>query len=176
MTSQASPDFGRIKNIKRHDVEKAKQGKEGYVRTPPKTGFYQREVEYGYGEGFIYPIIYGLAALLEVRDGKLTWLVSDPQAFLTKYLPTLMKSYYSLISSMGYDFAKVGKSNGAYNLAFEMFKGAYRDELLAKAGVRAANKCGLPQGFYMPLAACLQEGHRLQLEPVSRCRRQISRA
>ena len=65
-------------------------------------------------------------------------LSCDPKAFLTKHLPTLMKSYYSMISGMGYDPAKVGKSNGAYNLAYEMFKGAYRDELLAKVGVIAA--------------------------------------
>jgi hypothetical protein len=74
---------------------------------------------------------------MEVKDGKLVWLVPDPKAFLAKHLPTLMKSYYSMISGMGYDPAKVGKSNGAYNLAYEMFKGAYRDELLAKAGIAA---------------------------------------
>lgn len=135
--NKASPGFGRINGVKNYDPEKAKAGKEGYVRTKPKTRFYQREVDYAYGEGFIYPVVYGLSALLEVKDGKLAWLVPDPKAFLVKHLPALMKSYYSLISGMGYDPAKVGKSNGAYNLAYEMFRGAYRDELLVKAGVAA---------------------------------------
>lgn len=49
-----------------------------------------------------------------------------------------MKSYHSLICGMSYDPAKVGKFNGAYNLACEMFKGTYRDELLTKAGALAA--------------------------------------
>ncbi len=136
--NKASPGFGRINGVKNFDPEKAKAGKEGYVRTRPKTRFYQREVDYGYGEGFIYPVVYGLSALLEVKDGKLVWLVPDPKAFLAKHLPTLMKSYYSMISGMSYDPAKVGKSNGAYNLAYEMFKGSYRDELLAKVGYAAA--------------------------------------
>lgn len=61
-------------------------GKEGYIRSRPKTRFYQREVDYAYGEGFIYPhrvqpmfAVYSLCSLLEVKDGKLAWLVSDPQ-------------------------------------------------------------------------------------------------
>jgi hypothetical protein len=136
--NKASPGFGRINGVKNYNPEKARAGKEGYVRTRPKTRFYQREVDYAYGEGFIYPVVYGLSALLEVKDGKLTWLVPDPQAFLVKHLPALMKSYYSLVSGNGYDPAKVGKSNGAYNLAYEMFKGAYRDELFARAGVELA--------------------------------------
>jgi hypothetical protein len=129
--NKASPGFGRINGVKNYDPEKAKQGKVGYLRMRPKTRFYQRELEYAYGEGFIYPVLWGLSSILEVKDGKVTWL-SEPKAFLKKHLPALMKSYYALINGMDYDPAKVGKSNGAYNLAYEMFKGAYRDELLEK--------------------------------------------
>lgn len=129
--NKASPGFGRISGVKIYDPEKAKQGKEGYLRTRPKTRFYQRELDYSYGEGFVYPVLWGLSSILEMKDGELQW-VTEPKAFLKKHLPAMMKSYYALIQGMDYDPAKVGKSNGAYNLAFEMFKGAYRDQLLEK--------------------------------------------
>ena len=55
--NKASPGFGRISCVKIYDPEKVKEGKKGYVRTRPKTFFYRKEVDYSYGEGFIYPVV-----------------------------------------------------------------------------------------------------------------------
>lgn len=135
--NETSPGFGRIRGVKLHDPVKYKDNKQKYLRTPAKTHFYQRDVEFAYGEGFAYPVVYGLSAILEVDGDTVKW-ATEPRAFLKQHLPGLMKAYQSLISGQTYDPAKVGKANGSYALAYEMFKSAYRDEVWAKQAATQA--------------------------------------
>jgi|GEM_PF-7122596 len=46
-----------------------------------------------------------------------------------------MKSFYSMITGVQFDPAKVGKSGGAYNLASDLFSALYKDELLREHGI-----------------------------------------
>lgn len=117
--NKAGGKFGKIDGVK--------NGKS-------KTGFYKHTCEYSYGEGFIYPLVYGLTALMQVKDAQVKW-IADPTTFVNQHLPGIMKSYYSLISGMNYDPAKVGKSGGAYHLASDLFAAAYKDDVLKAHGL-----------------------------------------
>ena len=119
----AGGKFGKIDSVK---------GETGGKATF-KTPFYKQPTEYRFGEGFIYPLVYALKALIKNNDGKVEWR-TDPRVFLEKNLVDIMKSYISLIQGMNYDPAKVGKNKGAYNLAVDLFSAAYKSEFLKEAG------------------------------------------
>ncbi|QQE88563.1 hypothetical protein [Azotobacter chroococcum] len=99
-----------------------------------RTRYYRNPVEYSYGEGYIYPLVYALSALIKNDDGKLSWK-TDPEKFIRSRLGDIMKSFYSMIQGQNFDPAKVGKAGGAYNLARDMFAAAYKDEILKLHGL-----------------------------------------
>lgn len=94
-----------------------------------KTKFYRRSCEYNYGDGFIYPLVYGLTALMKVEEESVQW-VTDPDKFLKQHLPGVMKSFYAMITGQQFDPAKVGKSGGAYNLACDLYAAAHQGDVL----------------------------------------------
>jgi hypothetical protein len=94
-----------------------------------KTRYYRKACGYSYGEGFIYPLVYGLTALMEVKGDSITW-ITDPQKFLKQHLPGVMKSFYAMITGQQFDPAKVGKSAGAYNLACDLYAAAHQGDVL----------------------------------------------
>lgn len=99
-----------------------------------KTRFYRVPCDYSYGEGYIYPLLYGLTALMKVKDGEVHW-ITDPEHFLKEHLSTIMKSFYAMITGVQFDPAKVGKSGGAYNLAHDLYAACYKDDILKKHGL-----------------------------------------
>lgn len=122
--NKAGGKFGKIDGVK-----VSPNGKPAF-----KTRFYRKPAYYSYGEGYIYPIIFGLSALMKVEKGTLKW-VTDPYTFIRNNLNTIMKSFYAMITGMNFDPAKVGKSSGAYNLAFGLVAAAYKDEVLKAHGL-----------------------------------------
>lgn len=95
-----------------------------------RTRYYRHPVQYTYGEGYIYPLVYALSALIKNDNGVLSWM-TNPDKFITTRLDEIMKSFYSMIQGLSFDPAKVGKQNGAYNLAKQMFEAAtFKDEFL----------------------------------------------
>ncbi len=123
--NRAGGKFGKIDG-----VDKAENGKKAAF----KTRYYRRACDYRYGEGYIYPLVYGLTALMKLDGDEVKW-IADPAKFVKQHLPAIMKSFYAMITGLNFDPAKVGKSSGAYNLAFDLFAAAYKDELLKKHGL-----------------------------------------
>lgn len=99
-----------------------------------KTRYYKNSCSYSYGEGFIYPLVYGLTALMRVKGDQVTW-ITNPDKFVKQHLSDIMKSFYAMINGVGYDPAKLGKSGGAYNLACDLFAAAFKDDLLKQHGL-----------------------------------------
>lgn len=115
--NKAGGSFGRITAVKLYDPEKAGEKTPKYLRVQPTTPFFQRPVGYTCPDGFIVPLLYGLRALLDVdKDGLVSWK-TNPQAFLSKYLVEIMKSYKLVIEMAQFDPQKVGKNISAYEFA-----------------------------------------------------------
>jgi len=115
--NKAGGSFGKISAVKIYDPEKAAEKNPKYLRSKPTTPFYQKPVQYTCPDGFIVPLLYGLRALLKVdKDGLLGWS-TNPQAFLSKHLVDIMKSYRLVLDMAGLDPQKVGKNISAYEFA-----------------------------------------------------------
>ncbi|MEX0299797.1 MAG: hypothetical protein AB3N28_12070 [Kordiimonas sp.] len=120
---------GRFARLDQRGVKGSSDGEKKY-----STRFYKNKVSYSYGEGFMFPLVYGLSALMKVKDGEIVW-VTDPFQFVTDHLDNIMKSYYSMMDGLGFDPAKVGKSGGTYNLAYDLFQAGYRNDILKEHGL-----------------------------------------
>lgn len=119
----AGGKFGNIKHVvQASDTKKC------------RSRYYRRLVQYTYGEGYIYPLVYGLSALIKVDNGVFSWR-TNPDTFVSSRLNEIMKSFYSMMQGQNLDPAKVGKAGGAYNLARDLFAAAYKDELLKEHGL-----------------------------------------
>jgi hypothetical protein len=84
----------------------------------PKRGnayspFTQQASKFGVPDGFILPILYGLMALMEVKDGKVRWL-TDPATFLNRHLKALVGAFKMPMEMAGFDPQKVAKSENSY--------------------------------------------------------------
>lgn len=92
-------------------------GKIRAVRVPKRgsafTPFYAREAPYSVPEGFVVPIVYGLKALMAVKDGKVGW-VTDPDRFLDEHFDTLVRGLRMPMEMAGFDPQKVGKNENTY--------------------------------------------------------------
>ncbi|WP_139559686.1 AIPR family protein [Methylotetracoccus oryzae] len=119
----AGGKFGKIEH-----VVMASEGKKCRSR------YYKQPVQYTYGEGYIYPLVYALSSLIKNECGLLSWK-TDPDKFILSRLDEIMKSFYSMIQGQNFDPARVGKAGGAYNLARDMFAAAYKDEILKQHGL-----------------------------------------
>jgi len=115
--------FGRSNIVKMYDP--AKKGEKGgkYLRTQPKTKFTHQPVKYSYPDGFIMPLVYGLSALLEEKEGKLVWK-TDPSVFLDKWLTDIAKSYKLVLDMSNFDPQKIGKNETSYEIAVNEFEKA----------------------------------------------------
>jgi hypothetical protein len=78
------------------------------------------------------PLVYGLKALMEVRDGKVIWAV-DPNAFLDRYFDAIVAAYKLPLEMAYFDPQKLAKSENSYLFAVSEFEKA----LLKERSVRA---------------------------------------
>jgi hypothetical protein len=74
--NQAGGKFGKI---------------DGVEKRAAKTRFYRKACDYSYGEGFIYPLVYGLTALMRLKDGRVSW-ITDPYRFVGEHLTGILRS------------------------------------------------------------------------------------
>jgi hypothetical protein len=118
----AGGKFGKIRSVLISDTKKF------------KSRYYRHPMEFSYGEGYIYPLVYALTSLIKEEMGLLSWR-TDPDTFIKENLPEVMKSYYSMISGQDFDPAKVGKSGGAYHIACSQFSNIHKDEILKAHGL-----------------------------------------
>ena len=107
--------YGRIVAVKKMNASSR----------PKLTKFTSVKAEFNSPEGFIVPLVYGLAALLDTdTEGKVVWK-TDPAAFLDAYLPAVVKQYTLMMAPLQYDPQKVGKAPESYTQAFNAFETEY---------------------------------------------------
>ncbi|WP_417507016.1 AIPR family protein [Marinomonas gallaica] len=120
--NNASPGFGRISSVRCYDPEKYKNDPKQYMKIKSKTKFYKSEVDYDYPDGFIYPLVVSLSALMEVKDNKVVWKY-DPDSLIKNELSkVLTNGYQAVMNGFKFDPAKVGKEKSLYALAQNMYK------------------------------------------------------
>lgn len=91
------------------------------LHSQPVSYFTNSPVEYRYPDGLIYPIVYGLSALMETdQAGNINWS-QDPYTFLDEHLAAIVKKYKVILDAYGFDPQKVGKNEGSYQLVMDAF-------------------------------------------------------
>lgn len=94
----------------------------GKMRTQPRSYFTEDDVDYSYPDGLIMPLVYGLKALIEVRDdGTVAW-AQDPKKFLDANLSAVVRKYRVVLDAFKFDPQKVGKNEGSYDLVVDAFE------------------------------------------------------
>ncbi len=84
--------------------------------------FQNKEVEYRYPEGYIYPLVYGLRSLMQLdQNGEVRW-ATEPTRFIKEHLPHIVEGYMGNVKENNNDPQKVGKSVVAYNQALAAFE------------------------------------------------------
>lgn len=84
----------------------------------PKHGapapYTQAVSKYRVPDGYIVPFLYGLKALMTVKDGKVGWLVDDPADFLRRHMRALVGAFKMPMEMAGFDPQKIAKSPESY--------------------------------------------------------------
>ncbi len=106
-----SSRFGGISCVRRYSKEQGEQ----YISKKPHTKFYHKEVNYKYPEGFIYPVVVSLHALMEIKDNRVKWR-TDPHQFFQDNLAEIIQTYINLIKTNNYDPQKLGKDLSSYQV------------------------------------------------------------
>lgn len=128
----AGGSFGRITIVRMYDPTKKTDKNRKYMRSQPLTHFTEQEVEYNYPDGLIMPLVWGLRALMMVKDGKIAWR-TDPSAFLKRHLRDIAANYKLVLEMSRFDPQKLGKNEASYGFAVSQFETA-----LLKEGKAAA--------------------------------------
>lgn len=108
--------YGRISSVKAlNSKKKAKM-----------TPFGLKEISMLSPDGFIMPLVYGLQALMEVKEENgiqsIAWKVDDPKAWLEDNLEGIVRRYSDILVPWNYDPQKVGKALQSYNQALDFYK------------------------------------------------------
>ena len=100
-----------------YNANNGKFGKIKEVRVPKRGSahapFTQLESDFGVPDGYIIPVLYGLKALLEIKNGELRWK-TDPGAFLDRHIKTLIGAFKMPMDMAGFDPQKIAKSENSY--------------------------------------------------------------
>ena len=110
--------------------EKNPSGKYGAVsgvitpkdsRNQLKTKFYCNDMSHGSPNGFIFPILGSLRALLEEKNGVYSW-ICDPFAMLDKIGADLVCTTVDRSRTLGNNPAQVGKDSGNWQTLYMRVK------------------------------------------------------
>lgn len=123
-------DFGRMGVVRIYDPNRRTDRNRKYLRSQPETHFTEQPVRYSYPDGFIVPLVYGLLALMEVKDGQVRWK-TDPKAFLDRNLSDIARAYRIVLEMARFDPQKIGKNETSYDFAV----GEFEKALLKQAAV-----------------------------------------
>lgn len=119
----AGGHFGRIKVVRMYDPTKKADKSRKYLRTQPQTHFTEQDVEYSYPDALIMPLVWGLKALMTVKDGKVVWR-TDPVSFLDRHLRSIAQNYKLVLEMSQFDPQKLGKNEASYGFAVSQFETA----------------------------------------------------
>ncbi len=107
--------YGRITAVKKLNEK----------RSVRKTPFFGREIRTLSPEGFVVPLVYGLKALMTVRETEgapeIVWAQS-PMEFMKKNLQDITANYTGLFDMCDYDPQKIGKNPQSYQQVLSGFK------------------------------------------------------
>ena len=90
-------------------------------RKTPKTKFYCDEISHGSPNGFLFPVLGALRALVVEKDGKYQW-THNPFAILDKVGPDLVCTTVERSRTLGNDPVKVGKDTGNWQTLYMRVK------------------------------------------------------
>ena len=107
--NRAGGKFGAITSVKKP--------KRGTALTP----YFQTAAKFKVPDGFIAPLVYGLASLMTVDGCKVKWR-TDPKRFLEKHFDEIVEGFSVVITMANYDPQKVGKDKGSYLLAKKQYQ------------------------------------------------------
>ncbi len=119
----AGGHFGRIGIVRMYDPTKRTDKNRKYMRTQPETHFTEQPVDYSYPDGLIMPLVWGLRALMTVKDGKVGWS-TDPSSFLDRHLKDIAQNYKLVLEMSRFDPQKLGKNEASYGFAASQFETA----------------------------------------------------
>ncbi len=99
--NEAGGKFGKIKAVR--------IPKRGCVYSP----FTRQESKFGVPDGFVLPVLYGLKAILEIKDNKVDW-ATNPRDFLDRHMKALIGAFKMPMEMAGFDPQKVAKTENSY--------------------------------------------------------------
>ena len=114
--------FGRISCVKLFDPQKKADGKT-YLRSYPKTKYYESECTYKYPDGFILPIFSALSEWMEIKGNKVQWKMPNPAASIEANLQKFTEIFIAVsIIDNDYNRQSFGKNSGAYMIMRQTFQ------------------------------------------------------
>ena len=105
--------FGKCPKVQRYSS--TEKGPE-FTNRPQKTQYYEMSTDYKYPKGFYTPIVASLNALMHIKNNRLEWRVSDPEAFLEDNMHSILKNYFLFMESHNSDPQVIGKSAFSYEM------------------------------------------------------------
>jgi hypothetical protein len=123
----AGGHFGRIGIVRMYDPTKKADKNRKYMRSQPQTHFTEQDVDYSYPDGLIMPLVWGLRALMTVKEGKVDWS-TDPVSFLDRNLVDIAQNYKLVLEMSRFDPQKLGKNEASYGFAVSQFETALLKE------------------------------------------------
>lgn len=115
-----------------YDPTKKADKNHKYMRTQPETHFTEQKVDYSYPDGLIMPLVWGLRALMTVKEGKVV-CCTDPTSFLGRRLKDISENYKLVLEMSRFDPQKLGKNEASYGFALGQFETALLKEGWAAA-------------------------------------------
>jgi len=100
----AGGSYGRITAVKKLNAS----------ATPKHSKFEGQAIPTASPDGFLWPLVYGLRALMtQQADGTIAW-VTDPIAFLNRHQAEIVGAYMAVTQAFAWDPQNVGKAPLAY--------------------------------------------------------------
>jgi hypothetical protein len=130
--NDAGGHFGRIGIVRMYQPSRRADKNRKYMRTQPQTHFTERDVEYSYPDGLIMPLVWGLRALMTIKDSRVVWR-TDPVRFLDRHLRDIAQNYKLVREMSRFDPQKLGKNEASYGFAEGQFETALLKENKAAA-------------------------------------------
>lgn len=114
--NQAGGSYGRITAVKSLNAR----------TTNKTTPFSNMPIDTISPDGYITPLVCGLSTLVDAKTMK--WK-TDPNKFLDRWLPSIVKRYMQVFVPCDYDPQKVGKSAASYSAVEDAYKMAFANIL-----------------------------------------------
>jgi hypothetical protein len=129
--------FGKITEVQIYDAKRyeKEKGNKKYRKTPPRTTYFGREMNYSYPVGWLYPLYAAFRFLAAPNEkGDVVWR-EDPIEFWNKHGKAISAAYMPHITQAGYDAKKIATNSLCYQAVRQKVTELYKDDLLRKAGI-----------------------------------------